>query len=58
MVKNRHGLLSHGTLKSAVYQELLDKLSLFFFYADTNSGKFKVTLIVVEWAWSNMSMAF
>ena len=29
-----------------------------FLHANTDSGKLKVTLIVIGWAWSNISVAF
>ena len=29
-----------------------------FLHANTYSGKLKVTLIVIEWAWSNMVVNF
>ena len=52
MVKSGCGLLGHGTEKSTFLKnELIN-------YADTNSGKLKVTLIVFGWAWSKMVMSF
>ena len=29
-----------------------------FLHANTNSGKLKVTLVVIGWVWPNMGMAF
>ena len=29
-----------------------------FLHANTYSGKLKGTLVVIEWAWSNMGMTF
>ena len=49
--------LSHGTLKSAVSQEWMDELS-WFLDVHTYSGKLKITLIVIGWAWSNMGVGF
>ena len=48
VVKNRHGLLGPGTLKSAVswWADVL--------YADTNQRKLKVTLIIIGWTWSKL----
>ena len=37
VVKNGHGLLDHGTLKSAVSQESENELT--FLHVDTNLGK-------------------
>ena len=41
------GLLGLGTLKSAASQGPADEVS-WFFYADRNSGKVKVTLIIIR----------
>ena len=47
VVKNGRGLLGRGTLKSALSRELVDEMS-WFFAADTNLGKLKVTLIITS----------
>ena len=47
VVKNGHGLLGLGTLKSALSRELVDEMN-WFFAADTNLGKLKVTLIIIS----------
>ena len=53
VIKNGHGLLDRGTLKSAVHKnELMNWAD--FLHADTNLGKLKVTLIIIGWAWSKM----
>ena len=49
VVKNGHGLLDHGTLKSAVSQEQIDKTSLFFLHIDTNFVKLNVNLTIIRW---------
>ena len=56
VVRNGHGLLVLGTLKSAVSQEWIDEIADFL-HADSNLGKLKVTLIIIGWAWSKMSEA-
>ena len=43
------GLLGYGTLKY-----LMNCLDFLHGYA--NSGKLKITLIVISWVWSNMVM--
>ena len=49
VVKNGHGLLGFGTLKSAVSQEWINEMS-WFFACWCNFIKLKVTLIVIGWA--------
>ena len=56
MVENGHDLLSHGTLKSAIKNDLMNWAD--FLHVDTNSGKLKVTLKVTGWAWSSIGVAF
>ena len=41
VAKNGRGLLGLATLKSAVYQEWIDGMSLFL-YTDTDIGKLKL----------------
>ena len=48
MVENGHDLLSHGTLKSAIKNDLINWAD--FLHVDANSGKLKVTLKVTGWA--------
>ena len=47
VLKNWHGLLGLGILKSAVSQEIVDEWTDFL-HADTNIGKLKVTLISIS----------
>ena len=53
VIKNGHGLLGLGTLKSPASQEWNDKLG-WFLYTDTNLRKLKNALIIIGWAWSKM----
>ena len=55
-IKNGHGLLGLGTLKSAVSQEWIDEL-VCFLLADTNLWKLKVTLTIIGWIWSKIGEA-
>ena len=57
MSENGCSLLSHWTLKSAKSQEWINELS-WFLHAHTNSGKLKVTLIIIWWTWQKMDAAF
>ena len=53
VAKNGRGLLGLATLKSAVYQEWIDGMSLFFVYW-YRYREAKVTLIIIGWVWSKM----
>ena len=52
-----HGLLGHGTVKSALSQEFIDKLN-WFFVCWYIFRKATVTQIVNGWVWSNIGVAF
>ena len=53
VIKNRHGILGLGTLKSALSKERIEEMSCFL-HADSNLGQLKVTLIIIGWSWSKM----
>ena len=54
VVRNGHGLLDHGTLKSTVSQESeLIKLTDFF-PCSYKFRKANVNLVIVGWAWSKL----
>ena len=54
VVKNGHGLLDHGTLKSAVSQESELIKWTDFFACWYKFRKANVNLIIIGWAWSKM----
>ena len=54
---NGHGLLSHGTLKSAVSQDKLMSCAEFL-HADINSENQKNTSLIFKLLWSKMGMVF
>ena len=53
VIKNRHGIIGLGALKSALSQEWIDEMSCFL-HADSNLGQLKVTLIIIGWSWSKI----
>ena len=44
--------------KICYISKMVWSIELIFLPGDTNSGKLKVTLIIIGWAWSNMGMTF
>ena len=58
VVKNRRGLLDHGTLKSTVSQksELIKWADFLACWYKVRKGN--VNLVIVGWAWSKMDMKF
>ena len=52
MIVVKNGILDHGTLKSAISQELIDEMSWFF------ACKLNANLIIIAWACFKMEENF
>ena len=52
MIVIKNGILDHGTLKSAISQELIDEMSWFF------ACKLNANLIIIAWACFKMGETF